>query len=286
MNDAILLCNLSAGRRYLSPEGLERLCNRFCLAGIRCEPVVVGHGFEASPQLDFRNKTLLIVYGGDGTIHHAIQQAAGQSVRLAILPAGTANVLARELGIPLNLEEAIKIILQGRSRRISLGCSDDHFFHLMAGIGFDASVVASLNLRLKRVLGEGAYWCAGLKTFIHYRPQMIQVEAARELIEGTSAIIGNARNYGGNLRITPDANIADDLLDVCVFTSHRKLRYVQYFWGALCGDLRDYPDVVYRKARTIRVTGTQLPVQMDGELVGRLPAAFSIFPRGIEVVVP
>jgi len=286
MIDAILLYNPSAGRSPLSSERLQHVLNRLRLGGLRCEAVVVDPDSRSSPLLDFRNKSLLIVHGGDGTIHHALQQAAGQNVRLAVLPAGTANVLARELRIPLDLDQAIDVVLQGKIRRISLGRSGDRCFHLAAGTGLDAAVISRLNRRLKRVVGEGAYWAAGLRTFIDYQPQTIRLQVDGEMLEGSFAVIANARLYGGNLRLTPDADLSDDLLDVCLFTSRHKFRFLQYLWGALFGDLRTYPDVIYRKARCVQVTGPNVPIQMDGELVGHLPASFSVFDPGIEVLVP
>ncbi|RPJ56467.1 MAG: diacylglycerol kinase family lipid kinase [Acidobacteria bacterium] len=286
MINAILLYNPAAGRSPLSEERFQKVMQRLQRGGICCEPVIIPSDGRDSPHLELRNKQLLIVHGGDGTIHHAIQQAAGQEICLAILPAGTANVMARELGIPLDLDGSLDVALHGTRRRISLGRSDDRYFHLMAGIGLDASVISRLNRPLKRVIGQGAYWMAGVRTFLHYQPQTFQLHLSEETLEGTFAVVANARSYGGNLRITPDAELGDPVFDVCVFTSGHRIRLLQYLHGALWGDLRHYPDVVYRKACTVRVTGPDLPIQMDGEVVGRLPANFSIFTPGIEVLVP
>ncbi len=286
MTNAILLYNPAAGRSSLSPARLRKLLQRLQQSGICCEPVIVPPAIGDSPQIDLRNKKLLIVYGGDGTIHHAIQQAVGRDVSLALLPAGTANVLARELGIPLDPEQALDVVLHGTPRRISLGRSGDRCFHLMAGIGLDACVISHLNRRLKRVIGESAYWTAGIQTLLRYRPCAFQVQVGQETLEATFAVVANARNYGGHLRITPDAGLDDPVLDVCLFTSRRKLRFLQYLRGALWGDLRRYPDVIYRKAQTVQVSGPDLPIQMDGEIVGRLPADFSIVTPGIQVLVP
>ncbi|MFB3903840.1 MAG: diacylglycerol kinase family protein [Acidobacteriota bacterium] len=286
MISATLLYNPSAGRSPFSPQRLLAIVQRLERSGICCEPVIIPRDCRQSPPLNFCNKQLLIVYGGDGTIHHAIQQAAGRQVTLAILPAGTGNVLARELGIPLDLEGALDVVLHGRPRRISLGRSGNRCFHLMAGIGLDACVIGHLNRKLKRHIGEGAYWIAGIRTFLRYQPRELDIHLAGETLTGTFAVVANARRYGGNLRISPEADLSDPLLDICVFTSRRKLRYLQYLWGARCGDLRRYPDVVYRKASSVRITGPELPIQMDGEVVGSLPADFSIFTPGIQVLVP
>ena len=286
MINATLLYNPSAGRSPLWQERLQKVLQRLQQSGICCEPVIIPSGSRQSPHLDLRNKRLLIVHGGDGTIHHAVQQAATQEICLAVLPAGTANVLARELGIPLDLDGALDVVLHGTPRRISLGRSDDRFFLLMAGIGLDACIIRHLNRRLKRAIGEPAYWIAGIRTFLNYQPRPFQIHLPGETLEGTFAVVANARHYGGNLRISPEADLGDAVLDLCVFTSLRKLRFLQYLRGAIWGDLRRYPDVLYRKARTVRVTGPAVPIQMDGEIVGHLPANFSTLTPGIQVLVP
>jgi hypothetical protein len=125
----------------------------------------------------------VIVAGGDGTINEAIQGLAGTNARLAIIPRGTANVLARELGLPLDDEQALQIAAQGKSRKIYLGLAIDEttnesrHFVLMAGIGLDASVVRRVQPSLKKRIGKGAFWISGLSHLATWNPKPFTLES-------------------------------------------------------------------------------------------------------------
>jgi len=287
MTDAILFYNPAAGRSPLSGKRLNALLERLLQAGIRCEPVMSEPGCGSSASsLDLRNKGLLLVYGGDGTIHQAIQQVAAHPVRMALLPAGTANVLARELGIPLDPEQAIDVIKRGYVRRIYLGQSEDRYFHLMAGVGLDAYIIQAVGPRLKKALGVGAYWVAGLLAFRRYPLTEFEIELDGHPYTGTFAVVANARNYGGGLHIAARADLGDPCLDVCLFTSRHKSRFFRYLSAAFKGAHVSYPDVVYRKVSSVRIHGPKLPVQMDGEVVGQIPASLSVWKPGLEIYAP
>src|SRR5918999_145629 len=124
----------------------------------------------------------IIVAGGDGTINEAIQGLAGTKARLAIIPRGTANVLARELGLPLNDAQAVAVAAKGKSRRIHLGLAIDEttnesrHFVLMAGIGLDASVVKRVQPSLKKRIGKGAFWVSGLSHLATWNPRPFNLE--------------------------------------------------------------------------------------------------------------
>jgi diacylglycerol kinase (ATP) len=283
--DAILLFNPAAGRYDLSRKTFNRLLARLADYGIDCEPVITRPGALEIPLLE-RHPELLLVYGGDGTIHQAIQQIAGKGIRLALLPGGTANVLARELGIPFDLAKAVEVAAKGRIRRISLGRSGRRYFHLMAGIGLDAFVVRNVRTGAKKILGQGAFWLFGFISFLRYPLKEFELELNGRKHRGTFAVIANARHYGGNLNFTPQADLSDGLLDVCIFTSRNKSRYASYLWAALRSGPAGFPDVIYERASEVRVTGAGVPIQMDGEAIGFLPARFSIFEPGIDVMVP
>ncbi len=304
MTEAVLLYNPAAGRRPLSQKRLRLLLQGLRQHGIEAEPVCTRLSSRAvseseadsteplhpSPpdfRLDLAGKDRLIVYGGDGTLHEAFRLAAPWNIPVALLPAGTANVLARELGIPLRLEEALPIAASGTVRSIYLGEGGGRYFHLMSGIGLDAEVIARVPPGLKKTLGIGAYWLTGLAAFGSCPLRPFQVTLDGTEWEASFAVIANARRYGGHLLMAPHANVYEECLDVCLFTSKRKTRFLHYLWGVLRRRHLDYPDVVYRKTQRVEVTGDpSVPVQMDGELVGNLPMSFSVFSRGVQIVVP
>lgn len=285
MNKGLLVYNPSAGRLPLTPDRLAELTDKLRENGWDVET------FESRPEgqsLPLRDKNLLIVYGGDGTIHDVISEAIGAGVPIAIIPSGTANVLAHELGLPLDQDKAIEVIGGGRRQRIHVGRADGHHFHLMGGVGPDAYLNQRVHPALKKLLGVGAYWLTGLTKFWSYRLQPFDVRIdGKERLTATFAVVSNARFYGGRLLVTPQASLADDVLDVCLFTSTSHLRFFRYLVGAMRGRHLGYADVVYRKARSVEISGeVDIPVQLDGEMRGRLPITFSIGDEAVDVCVP
>ncbi len=286
MIEAVLLYNPAAGRVPLSDKCLKRLLERLYRLGIRSEAVA------ACPEgkkltLMLKNKDLLIVYGGDGTIHQALGEAVRWDVPIALLPAGTANILARELRIPRDIEQALAVVARKRLRWIHLGCNDGHFFHVMAGVGLDAYILEHFDEKLKRVLGIAAYWVAGIKEFWRYPLRQFQVEVHGEVHTATFAVISKTRYYGGHLLVTPYASLDEDLLDICLFTATRHIRFLFYLLGVILGRHVHYSDVIYRRARRVSISGNSaVRVQLDGELAGRIPTEFSCFSKRLKVVVP
>ncbi len=236
----------------------------------------------------------VIVSGGDGTIHEALQGLVGADVRLAVWPAGTANVLARQLNLPFDALDAAAVFARGRTRRITLGCATDErtearrYFFMMAGIGLDASVVRHVRPALKRRVGELAYWYAGLGHLAHWHPSTFNLEVDGRIYPATYAAIGKAPRYGGGLALTPRARLDSHEFEVCIINSRSRLRYLQLLAAAMRGGAREDArrgDVRYISTSRLRAVGVA-DVQADGELIGSLPLTFEIVPGGIEIVVP
>ncbi len=282
---ALLLYNPKAGRAALGEKGLEMIVARLREWEIDAEVQHSSNGQKR--RLNLAEKDLLIVCGGDGTIHDALQDAIEAAVPVAIIPVGTANVLARELSIPRDPLAALQVLRTGRTRKLHLGKADDKYFHLMAGVGLDGYLLRQVGPSLKRFLGVGAFWLTGFFRFWSYSLPVFQVKIGEELHTATFAVVSNSRFYGGHLRVTPHANVFDDTLDVCLFSARNHFRYLMYLWGSLRGKHLNYPDVVYRKTRKLEVTGgSRIAVQLDGELAGTLPRHFEMAGETLEVFVP
>ncbi len=161
---------------------------------------------------------VVCVLGGDGTVNEALNGLAGGEVPLAIIPTGTVNVLAMELGIPLDPPDAVRVVGRGTESWIDLGLAGERYFGLMAGIGMDAAVVASLNPTLKKALKEAAFAVHGVATYLTHDEPLFRLTSDEREVEGYFAVFGNAANYGGAFGITPLADMRDGLLDVCVLT--------------------------------------------------------------------
>ena len=287
MTRALLLINPVSGRRPVGEGGGKALQERLSRIGVDCEVVYTRNESRPVPRLDLSDKDLLIVYGGDGTVHQALGQAVEADCPMALIPAGTANVLVIETGIPRDLEGALQVIEGGCRRTIHLGRADGCFFHLMAGIGLDGYVIERVAPRLKRWFGALAYWIAGFQSLWSYPLPEFELSLDGRTHRATFAVVSNASNYGGRLIMAPRASLFEQCLDVCLFTSRRRGRFLTYLWGALSGRHIRYPDVVYRKVQRVEVSGDgSIPIQMDGELVGQVPMSFTIAPAALDLLVP
>lgn len=293
----ILISNPNAGRGGERREReVERFRQHLKSRGIEVE-VVLTTGPNDAARLAARvadeGAREVIVSGGDGTVNEALQGLVGRNVRLGIWPRGTANVLARELKIPLNLTGAAEVIARGHVSTAYVGCAtiestgEKRYFFLMAGVGLDASVVQYVHPGLKRLVGEVAFWYAGLGHLAHWNPVSFKVEVDGESFPATFAAIGNAPHYGGNLGITPRATLGQPEFEVCIVDSHSRLRYLYLLSHAMRGS--GVP-VAARGARFVRTTRIRAAgealVQVDGELIGSLPMTFEVAPDSIEIITP
>ncbi len=175
MLQSLLYFNPVAGRRPISSQRLRTTLDLLLASGIQCEAVASHPRSEGPPQLDLQSKQLLIAMGGDGTIHELLLLAVKHRVTLGILPTGTANVLAGELGIPCQPDRATRVLRDGLRKRIALGRAGSEYFHLMAGIGVDGLVIQRTSSRLKRRLG---------RSLLVGRHQNVPQHAARTLCAG------------------------------------------------------------------------------------------------------
>jgi len=287
MISAVFLYNPAAGRFPLSERRRNSLVEYLYCNGIRCEVVASRPSGDPASWLDLKGRDLLIVYGGDGTLHQAMSEVVEQKVPVALLPAGTTNVLARELKIPRDPERALSVVVRRKLRRIYLGQGNGEYFHLMAGIGLDGDALSRIKTSLKHTLGMGAYYLATAISLLKYPMRPFEVELEGETHRGTFAVIGNARSYAGHLLVTPGARLEENSLDVCLFTGCSRIRYLAYILGTISGRHIHYPDVLYRKVRQVSISADpSIPVQMDGDLIGHGSIEFSSYGEGIEVVVP
>jgi len=244
---------------------------------------------------------LVVAAGGDGTINEVINGlvgrpgAAGAGAApalppLAVLPLGTANVLAAELGLDLVPAHIARTIAQGPAQPVSLGrasaaAGESRVFSLMAGAGFDARVVAGIDLRTKRLLGKGAYLLEGLSQMCRRKPPPLQVTVDGNAYEAASVVVSNARFYGGRYLLAPDARLEDPLLHVCLFR-HGDLRYILRYAVALQrGVLQRESGFRIVTGRDIRIEGDAgAPLQADGDIIARLPVRISPLPHALRMV--
>ncbi len=235
---------------------------------------------------------IVAAVGGDGTVNETINGLAGSDTPLAIIPTGTVNVLAMELGIPLEPPDAVKLLGAdaGHVSWIDLGLAGDRYFGLMAGVGMDAAVVAAINPTMKKALKEAAFAVQGLATYLTHDDPLIRVTTDERTVEGYFAVFGNSSNYGGAFGITPLADMRDGLLDVCVLKDKSLVSTIWYWTAALINAHIKHPKVEYFRTERAQIetveSGKEVLVQTDGEVAGKLPMECLIVPRALRVVVP
>ena len=233
---------------------------------------------------------VVVAIGGDGTVNEAVNGVAGSEVPLAIIPTGTVNVLALELGIPLDPPDACRLLSKGTVSWIDLGLAGERYFALMAGIGMDAAVVAGMNPTLKRTLKEAAFFVQGVATLLTKEEPLLIVETPDRRVEGYFIVIGNSSNYGGAFGITQLADMRDGLLDVCVLKDRSFLTTAWYWLAALTNSHVKHPAVEYFRTETACIAvadgESEVLVQTDGEVAGHLPIDCRIAPRALRVIVP
>ncbi len=299
IRNAVIIFNPTAGRRrHLRSAQLQEARRALKQAGVEAELAPTsapGSATEQARTAAAGGVDLVIASGGDGTINEVVNGLAGSHVPLFILPAGTANVLAKELALPWDVQEAARFLAGSRLRRIALGAavSDEapdapRYFISLAGAGTDGEMVRAVNPWLKRWTGQLAYWATGFALPVYYRFPLVRTRSEEREAAGSVVVIGRARHYGGPIQITTQADLFEDLFEVAVFEVG--------FWGSmrllphvLLGTARGKPGV--RMWKTARVRCEPLgsePVyaQVDGEFCGRLPMEFRIVPDALTLVVP
>ncbi|MEM1060586.1 MAG: diacylglycerol kinase family protein [Verrucomicrobiota bacterium] len=231
---------------------------------------------------------MVIAAGGDGTVNEVVNGIAGSGVTLGLLPIGTMNVFATELGIPMDLEKAWAVANGDNYRMIDLAAANDHFFVQLAGVGLDAQIVAGTSPEQKRALGPLSYLLTATQ-IAGQKPPRLTIEADDRQINGSFVLVGNGRFYGGPFMLFTEADLSDGKLDVCVFKYMNYLHLVRYFRGVLFGSHTKFSDVTYFKTKKLRVSAAHphnVPVEVDGELSGHLPVEFRVRKRKLRVRVP
>jgi YegS/Rv2252/BmrU family lipid kinase len=232
---------------------------------------------------------VVVAAGGDGTLNAVLQGLAGSVSALGVIPAGTMNVFARELGIPYgNLDKAFEVIEAGYIREIDLFAVNGSPFMQMAGLGFDASVIEETTWESKKMLGPLAYLLAAVKVLGEKPPLMEVTTADGRREEGVAVLAGNGTLYGGQFPLFRKANNQDEMLDVLVF-KESGYRLVFDSLASLARGGVDLSDsVIHLQSERFSVRcEVEFPIQVDGELLGRdKEVHFQPMERRLRVLAP
>jgi diacylglycerol kinase (ATP) len=244
---------------------------------------------------------LIVAAGGDGTINEAVNGIAGSNIVFGVLPSGTANVLANEIGLAGRPDRAARQLLESTPVRISLGYLDrpgypGRYFVLMAGVGLDARIVYELDLNLKSRLGKLAYWHGGFRQFGRSMPRFTATVHDKDYA-ASFALITRVRNYGGDFEIARKIKLTDNDFEVVISQKHEWSHFLRFLGAVMMNRLETTEGVAITRATCIRVkplTGVQaggavderVYIQTDGESVGVLPATIRAVPDALTLLVP
>ncbi len=223
-----------------------------------------------------RDAEVLVIAGGDGTINEVVNGLPAVSLPVAVLPLGTANVLAAELGISARSFRLARCILEGSTTEVYLPRANGRRFTMMAGVGFDAHVVAGVNCRLKQFLGKMAYIVAFARMVRKFPHRCYEVIVDGRAYRAASVVIANGHYYAGRFTCAPDARLDEPDLHVCLFLRTGRWSTLRYALSLLLGSLHRRQDVKIVRGRTVEVRGEPgEPVQCDGDLATTLPLTVS-----------
>lgn len=230
----------------------------------------------------------IVAAGGDGTVNEVVNGIAGTDAALGLLPLGTMNVFATELGLPASdLRRCWEIIQEARVRRIDLPSANGKHFVQLAGVGFDAQVVKETSRTFKRSFGPLSYIVSAAQIAARTPPEL-RIESENALTEeGSFVLVGNGRLYGGPFPFFKHAALDDGLLDVLVFKRLNYIEIVRYMQDVIFSSQITSPEVEYFQTKSLRVSSEgAVPVEVDGELIGNCPVQFNIRARGLRVFAP
>jgi YegS/Rv2252/BmrU family lipid kinase len=235
----------------------------------------------------------VVVAGGDGTVNEALNglaQRAGAPLALAVIPLGTANVLAGELGMPRDPAGVARTVAAGQVVSAHLGRARDALgarrFSLMAGAGFDAQAVARVRTAVKRKLGKGAYVLAGLETAAAYGYPELTVTVDGTAHSCAQAVVCKGHFYAGRYVLCPDVRPWTPDLHVCLFERGGTWNALRYTLAMQLGRLDRLPDVRVVRGQRVAIDGPAGdPVQGDGDLLARLPVEIDLLPEAARFVV-
>jgi len=304
LHNALLIHNPNAGgggnaRRNKLDEARRILESRGIRADLQ-ETTGPGEATEIAKRATTDGRQLVIACGGDGTINEVVNGLAnsknGHRVPLALLPAGTANVLAKELELSWDIPKAAEQLARGEVREIALGLATPleqpekaRYFLSVAGAGPDGRITYAVDLELKARFGILAYWWQGAREVINYKFHHFRVTGEGQSREVSLVIVGRTKHYGGPFKITTEADLFEDQFEFLGLTTQSGLKYLSYLPTLWLGDLRKEEGVYFWKSDRLvceAIDNNPIYAQVDGEPLTRLPVEFRIVPRALRLLVP
>jgi diacylglycerol kinase (ATP) len=287
MTDIAVILNPTAGNLETVRDWQERVES----IARRCPIRITSHPGEAEALARRAVEdgfARIVAAGGDGTVNQVVNGIAGSNCALGILPMGTVNVFAMELGLPSDdLALCWDVVAAGNIRLVDLPSANQKYFVQLGGIGLDAQAVKETSLAFKRSLGPLSYLISAAQIAARQPPKLFIRSENAAAQEGSFVLVGNGRLYGGPFPFFKQAVIDDGLLDVVVFKRLGYLEIIKYLHDVVFSSDIRVPEIEYFQTRHLSVTSEQdVPVELDGELAGNCPVEFQMHEKAIRVLAP
>jgi len=232
----------------------------------------------------------VIACGGDGTVNEIVNGIIGTGVTLGIIPMGTGRDLAHNLDIDMNIANAIDIISKGGLKSMDLVMVNGGRYYLgVGGIGFDSEVNRWVNKRFCFFKGRFIYTLASLVRVPGFKYKRVKIKLDNESFDGEIllAAFGNTKSYGGGMHITPNADINDGLLDICIIGKINKFKLLYMFPKVFKGTHTEIPEVRNYRSRCVSVE-SDIPLDFygDGQFICKTPFSLEVLPKALNVIVP
>ncbi len=282
----LIVLNRRAARTRL--DRLDQVLTRLAAAGATHELVeTAAAGDAARFMAGARDVTAVVIAGGDGTVNDAIQGFAPDGPPLGLIPLGTANVLAHELGIGTDPATIAQTLLAGEALTIRPGLVGGRRFVMMASAGFDAHVVRNVRRSLKQRIGKLVYVWVALQQLRRYPCPPLQVSLDDAPVVAATVVVSRGRFYGGRFVLTPDADLAVPEFHVALFPRAGRLAAALYCAALPLGLLTRWGLIRHMRAQKVNIAGRPGdPLQVDGDAVASLPAVIELAPQPIRVLRP
>ncbi len=284
MNDTVVILNPAA--RSKRAERLRMRIEELTQTAVLCTTSGIGDAERLARHAVQEGYSRVVAAGGDGTINEVVNGIAGSDAALGLLPLGTMNVFASELGLPTHdLKRCWQIVETGKTREVDLATANRKYFIQLAGVGLDAQVVKETSGDFKRNFGPLSYVISAAQIAARVPPRL-KIESEDAVTEeGSFVLVGNGRLYGGPFPFFKKALIDDGLLDVLVFKRLNYLEIIRYLQDVIFHSEITSPEVEYFQTKALRVTSeAEVPVELDGELLGNCPVEFTVRDRALRVL--
>lgn len=268
-------------KQTLEVQGVELLAHHAVKDASRV-PQLTRHAIE-------QRVPLVIVGGGDGTLSAVVRYFVQSDSVLGVMPLGTGNQFARDLGIPINIEAACRVLTEGREVAVDLGVAGNDYFLNVATIGLTTLIAEALTKDAKKRLGRFAYFAALLKALrhVHRFQATITTDEGTQTVRTIQIVIGNGRFHAGPFPLAPDATITDGTLNVYALTASSRWQLLQFVLSLPGGRHVGLPTVpAFRTSGGKIETVPPQNVIVDGEIVFRTPLQFGLAPAALRVMVP